>query len=84
MRHRFVPDSEGLEHRFLLVKAFPTDVGSLSPTTLPGTTGTTAPSTPTTPTDPSTGDSGATAGPSLVIQVYPTGSGSTSTPTLPS
>jgi hypothetical protein len=80
MRHRFVPDSGGLEHRFLLVKAFPTDVGSLSPTTLPGTT---APA-PTTPTDPSAGDAGGDASGTSVAIIYPTGSGSTSTPTLPS
>ena len=46
MRHRFVPDLGGLEHRFLLVKAFPTNSGSTSTPTLAGD-----PPPPTTPTN---------------------------------
>jgi hypothetical protein len=56
MRHRFVPDLGGLEHRFLLVKAFPTNSGSTSPPVFP------APPAPTTPppADPSATDPGTT------------------------
>lgn len=35
MRRRFAPDLGGLEHRFLLVKAFPTNSGSTSPPSFP-------------------------------------------------
>ena len=53
MRHRFVPDLGGLEHRFLLVKAFPTNSGSLSPPSFPSD-----PPPPTTPPATSPGDPG--------------------------
>jgi hypothetical protein len=59
MRHRFVPDLGGLEHRFLLVKAFPTGGGSTSPPVLPADP---APTTPP-PADPAPTDSGVTTDP---------------------
>jgi hypothetical protein len=60
MRHRFVPDLGGLEHRFLLVKAFPSGSGSTSPPVLPAD----PPPPPPAPADPSAGDPGAPTDPS--------------------
>lgn len=59
MRHRFVPDLGGLEHRFLLVKAFPTSTGGTSPPVFP------APPEPTPPppSDPAPADAVGPAAP---------------------
>ncbi len=59
MRHRFVPDLGGLEHRFLLVKAYPIGSGSTSPPVLPADA---APATPP-PTNPAPTDPGDTTDP---------------------
>jgi hypothetical protein len=52
MRHRFVPDLGGLEHRFLLVKAFPTGSGSSSPPVFPAPPDPTPPPSDPPPSDP--------------------------------
>lgn len=57
MRHRFVPDLGGLEHRFLLVKAFPSGSGASSPPVFPAPPPSTPPSDPP-PSDPGNGSGG--------------------------
>ncbi len=87
MRQRFVPDCAGLEHRLALSMAFgfttappPSPPATVSPPAPPPTD-----SDPGDPTDTGTdpGDGGTPTGVTVAIKVFPTNSGSTSTPVLP-